>query len=71
MTSHPSLLSRGRKLERDVLGGPAPDVADDDVGREAPGIARIDYDLRAILVLARVTRLPALIEDLASNESAK
>jgi hypothetical protein len=58
------VLSKGaEKFERDVLGGPTSDIADDDVGREAPGVVRVHYYLRAKMVVACLTRLPALVED--------
>jgi hypothetical protein len=66
--SCPLVVSIGaEKRERDVLGHPVPDVAHHDIGREAPSVVGIHYDLRTILVVARLARLPALVKDPSCN----
>jgi len=55
----PGRAFQGRgELERDVLGYPLPDITNDDVGGKTPGVVRIDYDLRTMLIVTCLSHLP-------------
>lgn len=59
MISYPLVLSRGAENSNEMfLAISCPMLRTTMLVVETPGVVRIDYDLRAILIVTRLARLP-------------
>ena len=67
--SYPSVLCSGAENSNETsLAAPFPMLRTTMLVVNQPGVVRVYYELRALLVVARPGRLPALVKDPGRND---